>query len=535
MRLDPLTLLEDAPWITVLLDASGQIQIANEAAREWMGLGPLARPQFLPYIQSPVLAADTNALGQLLLEGRTHSIPVQLRARIGPVRRFHLVSSPMTLEGQDYTLVQCFPEPVAPEPQPQPAPIPVVLSSPAVVIPLTTVTSKSSPTDLSAAAELEAAALESSLVLKQKLDCALQLTRTVALDFNNALTSILGHTSHLLAKIEPAHPWRSALLEVEKSAEKAAEIAYDLAAFSREERDSHAHSSGNINDVVRQTVELFQKNDNAGLNWILQLENRIYAATYDEAKIQQALVKVLDNAVQAVGQSGTVLVSSKNVDVDADDASRPSGLAPGHYVRIEVIDDGPGIASSILGRVFEPFFTTKPNPPHRGLGLAWVYGIVTNHGGRVSVDSVHGQGCHVTIHLPAHKRVFHDHSGKGEGLEGSGTILMVDDEDLILTMGETILSAYGYEVLRATSGEEALKLYDGASGKVDLVITDMVMPTMGGRELIEQLKKRDPSLKIICSTGYVRNVHTASEEGYLLKPFTSQDLLRKVKNMLGGA
>lgn len=538
MKLETLTLLEEASWIALLLDSSGHVVIANETARSWLGIRMLARPSFSAFISSSPTGSETDALS-LVRQAHTKPLTVQLRVGVGPLRQFQMVAAPLTFEGETFDLVQCFADtvippnppptgPLAPKetapvatplPTPTPVPAPITETAPPTTTPTAPPPVTPSPADDSDTAQ----------GLKQKLDCALQLTRTVALDFNNALTSILGHTSHLLSKIEPTHPWRASLIEVEKSAEKAAEIAHDLATFSREEKENHLQRSGNINDVIRQTVELFQKNQPSGVTWLVQLENHIYTSTYDEAKIQQALLKMLENSIQAIGDQGTILVSSSNVNVDSKSRDVPKDLPPGPYLKIEVIDDGPGIPATVLNRVFEPFFTTKPNPPHRGLGLAWVYGIVTNHGGRVALESIQGQGCQVTVYLPAHQRVFHDQGIESNELEGNARILIVDDEDLILTMAETILSSYGYQVTTAACGDEALKRYDEAEGQFDLVITDMVMPNMGGRELMERLRQRNPKLKIICSTGYVRNSQTASDEGYLLKPFTSQDLLRKVK------
>jgi len=550
MKLETLTLLEEASWIALLLDPSGHVVIANETARSWLGIRMLARPSFSAFISSSPNGSETDALA-LVRQAHKKPITVQLRVGVGPLRQFQMVAAPLTFEGETFDLVQCFADTVVsptanpaappapkeatsiatPATAPTPTAIPAVTLAPAPATetapPPITPTTPPPLTPSATPGSVEDS--DTAQGLKQKLDCALQLTRTVALDFNNALTSILGHTSHLLSKTEPTHPWRGSLIEVEKSAEKAAEIAHDLATFSREEKENHLQRSGNINDVIRQTVELFQKNQPSGVTWLVQLENHIYTSTYDEAKIQQALLKMLENSIQAIGDQGTILVSSANVNVDSKSRDVPKDLPPGPYLKIEVIDDGPGIPANVLNRVFEPFFTTKPNPPHRGLGLAWVYGIVTNHGGRVALESIQGQGCQVTVYLPAHQRVFHDQGIEGNELEGNARILIVDDEDLILTMAETILSSYGYQVTTAACGDEALKRYDEAEGQFDLVITDMVMPNMGGRELMERLRQRNPKLKIICSTGYVRNSQTASDEGYLLKPFTSQDLLRKVK------
>jgi two-component system cell cycle sensor histidine kinase/response regulator CckA len=368
----------------------------------------------------------------------------------------------------------------------------------------------------------------SAAAQKQKLECALQLSRTVALDFNNALTTILGHASLLLSKLETAHPWRNSLVEIEKSAEKAAEIAHDLAAFSRQEKDVKAQQAGNLNELVRRTVDLFRTSSAQGLFWSVEFEDRLFTVNFDEAKMQQAFVKILENAMQAVNGFGRIVVSTRNhefSDTFQDGAVR---LAPGNYVCVEFSDSGAGIAPDVLPRIFEPFFTTKNNPNHRGLGLAWVYGIVTNHGGSVTVSSQVAQGTAVRVYLPAQRKVVKDRSHKVGDLSGSQTVLMIDDEDLLLTMGETVLSSYGYRVLTANSGLKGLELFTKCSKEIDLVITDLVMPQMSGRELIERLREHSPSVKIICSSGFIRT-GADEDDAYLQKPFTSQDLLRKVK------
>jgi signal transduction histidine kinase len=371
---------------------------------------------------------------------------------------------------------------------------------------------------------------EAGLAQKQKLETALQLIRSVVLDFNNALTSILGHTSLILGKTEPHHPWRSSLLEVEKSAEKAAEIAHDLAAFSRQEKDARAVSAGNLNDLLQRTVELFQGRGTPSLHYSLQLENKLYTVYFDEAKMQQAFLKILDNAVQAVGTDGRITLRTRNLELAEPLRDGAATLAAGHYVCVDFSDNGCGISPEVLPRIFEPFFTTKPN--HRGLGLAWVYGIVTNHGGSVAVSSVPNRGTTVRLYLPAVKRFVKDRSFRTDELSGTQTILVVDDEDLMLTMAQMVLSSFGYQVLIANSGEKALAIIGKPDAHIDLVITDMVMPGMSGRELVERLRQSSPHLKLICCSGFVRPSTEEEDEMYLQKPFTSQELLRKVKQVL---
>ncbi|MEY4386080.1 MAG: hypothetical protein RLY20_1363 [Verrucomicrobiota bacterium] len=366
---------------------------------------------------------------------------------------------------------------------------------------------------------------------KQKLDCALQLARTVSLDFNNALTSILGHTSLMLSKTEPSHPWRSWLMEIEKSAAKAAEISSDLAGFSRQEKDARTQATGNLNELVQRCVDSFQRNQSsAQVKWVLNTERRLFAARFDEAKLLQALMKIVENAVEAIEGVGQVTLASRNVELSEPTQDRTVQLVPGTYVCIEITDTGKGIEPDVLPRVFEPFFTTKRN--HRGLGLAWVYGIVTNHGGGVAISSTPGRGASVRVYLPAEKKHVRDIAASGQDLSGTQTVLVVDDEDLLLTMGQTILSAYGYRVLTANAGQKALEILSQNNPPVDLLITDLVMPLMSGRELMEQSRKINPRLRILCTSGYAWPGNLEDDPSYLQKPYTSQDLLLKVKQML---
>jgi len=372
---------------------------------------------------------------------------------------------------------------------------------------------------------------ETGFFHKQKLDCALQLARTVALDFNNALTSILGHTSHLLSKIELNHPWRPVLLEVEKSAARAAEIASDLGTFSRQEKEARGQTAGNLNSVLQRCVEFFQQN--AGelqIQWNLQFERKLFAAKFDEAKMQQAFMKIIENALQASKTGGRVTIQTRNLELEAATLDGNVELMAGAYVCVETSDTGSGIEPEVLPRIFEPFFTTKRG--HRGLGLAWVYGIVTNHGGGVAVTSHVGVGTSVRVYLPAEKRIVRDKGLPAENLTGRETILVVDDEDMLLTMSQTILSAYGYRVLTAGSGQKALEILSQPDTPVDLVMTDLVMPSMSGRELVEHIRQRRPDTRILCTSGYVWPGGQEKESDYLKKPFTAQELLLKVKQTL---
>jgi CheY-like chemotaxis protein len=201
---------------------------------------------------------------------------------------------------------------------------------------------------------------------------------------------------------------------------------------------------------------------------------------------------------------------------------------------VEISDTGVGIEPEALPKIFEPFFTTK-RAPHRGLGLALVYGIISNHGGGVAISSQPGKGTSARIYLPAEKSRIHSPSGTENNLRGSATVLVVDDENLLLTMAETILSDFGYKVLTANNGQKALHILGENTHKVDLIVTDLVMPGMGGRELIEKIRQTGMSVPVMCTSGYVLPEDKQASAGYLQKPFTSSELLVKVKSALEAA
>jgi len=494
MKAEAFGLLDLANWPALLVDHSGRIVRANQHAPMIFGQVVVGEGPLLSSIWALANATKCDQFLAGLARTLPTSAEIKFLVKGGQTLGCPVLIAPVNLEGQKYFLFQLPPAPGA--------------AATAITNPL----------------------VETSLAQKQKLDCALQLARSVALDFNNALTIILGHTSLLLTRMAADDPLRQSLLEMERSAERAAEIASDLAAFSRQEKESKAHSAGNLNLLVRQTCELFQTRCGSGVAWTLELEPRLYATHVDEAKVQQALVRVVENAVESLADGvGAVSLSSRNVDV-VDESPEPTvRLMPGHYVCIEVRDDGCGIPAESLGRILEPFYTTKRG--HRGLGLAWVYGIVTNHTGSLAVSSEPGNGTSLRIYLPASRRSMPDSGVRAGELKGTETVLIVDDEELILTLGETVLTTFGYRVLTATSGARALHILETADAPVDLLVTDMVMPAMSGRELIERVRQLSPVTRILCSSGYVRPPQS-DDSPYLQKPFTSQQLLVKVRQTL---
>ena len=501
MKSDVSFQLESAAWPAFVVEAGGTIRYANQAAVSLFG--PKLEGEGLSL--SALWADQTETAQQFLAHWERSPatvLPIRYHSKRGTTSTFDTYICAVR-DGQNRYIFQ-------------------LIGSRSAASPISGANGT--------AEESKAAAAESSLAHKQKLDCALQLTRTVALDFNNALTAILGHVSLMLARTELTHPWRGSLLEVEKAAEKAAEIAHHLSTFSRQEKESHDHASGTLNAALRRAVETLRQRKPAGLQWELKLENHLYAVKFDEAKVQQAFLKVLENSTEAVGEVGRITVTSRNLDITEQTQDRTAQLAPGPYVVVDIADDGPGIAAEYLPKIFEPFFSTKQG--HRGLGLAWVYGIITNHRGGVAVSSQTRQGTSVRIYLPASNKIITETARLTAESGGRNTILMVDDEELMLNLCKTVLCSFGYEVVTANSGAKALDVIANTKTPIDLVITDLVMPQMSGRELIDQLQLRLPGVPVLCTSGYVRQVGEGEDEAYLAKPFTSQELLRRVKRML---
>ena len=500
MKLDAVFVLEHAGWPAMLVDGSGKICRANEAAVKLFGAPVEGGVSLL----SAIWSSENTATAEHFLAGWERNpignASLRLRVKGGISHPFTSAICSFTRDQEKFFIIQLL-------------------------------------TDnhhLNGSADKKESSGSNGAAHKQRLDCALQLARTVSLDFNNALTSILGHTSLVLTKMEPDNPWRKSLIEVEKSAGRAAEIANDLGVFSQQEKEQRSQASGNLNVLLQRSVECLRQSLGSELvSWSLQLERKLFSAKFDEAKMLQAFVRILENSVQSLHGAGRITISTRNIELNQPAQDLSVQLAGGSYVCIEFSDTGCGIGPETLPRIFEPFFTTKAERGHRGLGLAWVYGIVTNHGGGVAVSSQPRSGTSVRVYLPAEKRIVKENGVTTfEDLKGAQSVLIVDDEDLLLTMGQTVLSAYGYTVQTANNGRQALEIIKNASPSIELVVTDLVMPGMSGRELIEHIQQISPSARILCMTGYVRPLHQQDDSNYLQKPFTSQDLLIRVKQAL---
>lgn len=492
--------LENATWPALLVNTAGAVTLANAAAKNVFGAALAATSAQLASIWSPENGGGATEFISLWQKSPSAVSILKFKTTSGATATFTTAICQFNNNGETWLVLQL----------------------------LAGISGAEAVPEAKSATEGDAA-------LKQKLDCVLQLARTVSLDFNNALTGVLAHTSLLLGKAEATHPWRRSLLEVEKSAARAAEIASELALFSRQEKEARRAPAGNLNALVGRCVEVIKSANGEKCNWNQSFERSLFEARFEEAKVQQAITKILENAVESfsIAKGGQVAVQTRNVELTQPTQDRNVRLAAGAYVCVEISDTGVGIEPEALPKIFEPFFTTK-KAPHRGLGLALVYGIISNHGGGVAISSQPGKGTSARIYLPAEKSRIHASGGSDNNLRGTATVLVVDDENLLLTMAETILSDFGYKVLTASNGQKALHILGENTHKVDLIVTDLVMPGMGGRELIERIRQSGLNIPVMCTSGYVLPEDKQTSAGYLQKPFTSSELLIKVKAVLEG-
>jgi signal transduction histidine kinase/CheY-like chemotaxis protein len=381
--------------------------------------------------------------------------------------------------------------------------------------------------------------LEQQFFQAQKMEAVGRLAGGVAHDFNNLLTAILGSTDLLLETLPPDHPGIEEATETRKAALRAADLTRQLLAFSRQQVLAPRVIS--LNDVVTDMHKMLRRMIGEDVELRMVLADNLGAVRADPGQIEQVIVNLAVNARDAMPNGGRLTIETLNADLDDAYAAEHTVVVPGHYVMLAVTDAGMGMDAETKARVFEPFFTTKPKGKGTGLGLATVYGIVKQSGGYAWVYSELGQGTSVKIYLP---RVDAPVEGSRPAppttgsLGGSETILVVEDQEEVRRLTRRILEARGYRVLVAASGPEALRLAEHEAGRIDLLVTDVVMPGMSGREVGLLLAPARPTMKVLYLSGYTDESivhHGVLEPGvaFMQKPFNAEALARKVREVLG--
>jgi len=384
----------------------------------------------------------------------------------------------------------------------------------------------------------ERQALEEHLRQAQKLEAIGRLAGGIAHDFNNLLTIIGGYATLLLQRFDPADPAYSDIDQIKRASDRASDLTSQLLAFSR--RRALTPQIVDLNRLVLDTERMLSRAIGKHIAVVTRLEPRLGHIKVDAGQFEQVLTNLTLNARDAMPRGGTLLFETENRTVDRR-SDHPLELEPGRYVALSVTDSGQGMSVETRSRIFEPFFTTKHETKGTGLGLSTVYGIVTQSGGHIWVDSAEGRGTTFCIMIPCvDEPLSVPAAPQAAALRGSATVLVVEDEDGVRRLVCEILRGAGYLVLEAAGGPDALALAERYPEPIDLLLTDVVMPYMTGPALANGLLATRPKIRVLYMSGYTYDtpVYETVIQGkttFIAKPFSRGDLLRAVGAALGAA
>ncbi len=392
----------------------------------------------------------------------------------------------------------------------------------------------------------ECRTLQQQLLQSQKMEAVGRLVGGISHDFNNLLTAILGHTSLALMKLDPSHDVRRNLDNVQSAAERGAELVHQLMRLGRDQPAQLEPVS--LNRCAEEVVRLVRPSIDPRIQLDTRIEPGLWRVEADTGRMEHAVMNLVFNARDAIGGSGHIIIRTANrthrPDVSTGSHIPPGGsrIPPGEYVALTVSDDGHGMDAATIERVFDPFFTTKPSGRGTGLGLAMAFAVVQQHEGHFEVSSTPGKGSAFRILLPRTKRRPKPRAIAAETItvrQGGETVLFVDDETSLRTLGRAVLEAAGHKVIEAADGQEAVEVFERQPSEIGLVIMDLTMPRKSGWEAFEEIRERRPDIAVILSTGYSLEggQQTALRRGaqaFLAKPYRAQDLLQVVAGVLDG-
>ena len=380
--------------------------------------------------------------------------------------------------------------------------------------------------------------LERQLQQAQKMESIGRLAGGIAHDFNNVLSIILGYSELLLAQISPNDPIYEKIKAIHDSGNKAASLTRQLLAFSRKQVLEKKVIS--INKIIRNFLKILSKMVGEDIVIKTYLSKETCTIEADPGQIEQIIMNLIINAKDAMPNGGEIIIETDVIQLDEFYTNKNVEVKPGKYVLLTISDSGEGMDEEVTEKIFEPFFTTKELGRGTGLGLSIVYGIVKQHNGYIFVYSEKNKGTTFKIYFPASDKIPENEeskTGNGEILQGNETILIVDDDHSICQFILDILKPLGYNCLIANSGREAIDIIRKYKGDIHLLLTDIVMPYINGRQLAEIIKKERPDIKIIFMSGYTENVITQNgefEKGvhYISKPITPITLIQKIRSVL---
>jgi two-component system cell cycle sensor histidine kinase/response regulator CckA len=391
----------------------------------------------------------------------------------------------------------------------------------------------------------EQKALELKFAQSHKMEAVGKLAGGVAHDFNNVLTAIIGFSDLLLQTHRQTDPSYRDIMNIKSSANRAAGLVRQLLAFSR--RQTLQAEVLELGEVLTDLSALLNRAMGERIELKILSGRDLWYVKADKTQFEQVIINLAVNARDAMPDGGCLTIRTRNLSERESLKHAASGVAAGEYVLIEVEDAGVGMTPEVMAKIFEPFFSTKEVGKGTGLGLSTAYGIVKQTGGYIFADSEVGKGTTFRVYLPRHiveneDEIAQPREKAKEGprdLTGSGRVLLVEDEDVVRQVAARALSRQGYEVLEAGTGVEALEVMAREKGRVDIVVSDVIMPEMDGPTLLKELRKTNPGLKFIFISGYPDDAFKKSldeNEAYtfLPKPFTLPQLAAKVKEQLEG-
>jgi two-component system cell cycle sensor histidine kinase/response regulator CckA len=389
------------------------------------------------------------------------------------------------------------------------------------------------------AAEDEKKRIEEQLHQAQKMEAVGRLSGGIAHDFNNLMTIVMGNADLTLMRIPKDAPIREGVLEIKKAAERAASLTRQILVFSRRQIVQPVVLS--LNELVLGTDKMLRRIIGEDIELEAALGPDLDRVEADPGQVEQVIMNLAVNARDAMPGGGRLTIETANVELDREYARNHIGVTPGPYVMLAVSDTGMGMTEEVRSHIFDPFFTTKETEKGTGLGLSTVYGIVKQAKGHIWVYTEPGKGACFKIYLPRVEKAGHvlkQPETRPESLQGTETVLVVEDNDQLRDMALKMLKRYGYTVLVAEGGQEALRIAGAHQGTIHLMVTDVVMPNMSGKEVADRIKAMKPGIKILFMSGYTDNAivhHGILDKGiaFLHKLFTSQGLAQKVREVLG--